>query len=211
MSVNKSPCNRTLVPVKKVTTLPLLKCGLMNCWSVNKDDKTCLIRNIIEEQHIDCVALTETWLKPNEEENRPVLSSLVPDDWVMLHIPTATRGGGVGFLCRQQFSPKLDAPDTTKKFNSFEYEIVLMSSASFTFRVVVIYRPPSSQANGIKKSSFIEEFGDLLELTATLSGKLIVFGDFNVHVDCKTDPETTDLQSLFDCFDLVQHVDGATP
>ena len=97
-----------------------------------------------------------------------------------------------------------------KKLNSFEYEIVLMTSASFTFRVVVIYRPPPSQPNGIKKSSFIEEFGDLMELTATLSGKLIVLGDFNVHVDCKSDPETTDLQSLFDCFDLVQHVDGAT-
>ena len=37
-----------------------------------------------------------------------------------------------------------------------------------------------------------------------------MLGDFNVHDDCKTDPETTDLQSLFDCFDLVQHVDGAT-
>ena len=74
----------------------------------------------------------------------------------------------------------------------------------FYLQSLVIYRPQR-----IKKSTFIEEIGDLLEFAATVSGKMIVLGDFNVHVDCRSDPETTDLQSLFDCFDLVQHVDGA--
>ena len=37
-----------------------------------------------------------------------------------------------------------------------------------------------------------------------------MLGDFNIHVDSINDPEGTSLKSLFDCFDLVQHVNGTT-
>ena len=164
----------------------------------------------IKEEKLDCVALTETWLSANEEENNPALARLVPDDWTMLHIPRTTHAGGVGFMCQKNFSPKLDKIETAKKFTSFEYQIVLMTSVSFTFRFIVLYRPPPSATNQIKKSSFINELGDLLELTSTMSGKLILLGDFNVHVDSSSDPESTELQHLFDCFGLVQHVKDAT-
>ena len=60
------------------------------------------------------------------------------------------------------------------------------------------------------KSAFIDDLGDLLELTSAMNGKLVLLGDFNVHVDSGSDSEATDLQSLFDCFGLVQHVHGAT-
>ena len=145
-----------------------------------------------------------------EEENRAVLSNLVPDNWAILHVPRASRGGGVGFMYKKQFSPKLELLNTTKKFTSFEHQLVVMTSISFTFRFIVIYRPPPSTNNKIKKSAFIDELGDLLELTSTMHGKLVLLGDFNVHVDSGSDSEATDLQSLFDCFGLVHHVHGAT-
>jgi hypothetical protein len=43
--------------------------------------------------------------------------------------------------------------------------------------------------NKIKKCTFITEFGDLLESTVTLPGKLVVLRDSNVHMDSSSDPE----------------------
>ena len=126
-NVNKPACNRILAPVKKETALSMLKCGLINCRSVNNWKTATCILNQIKEEKLDCVALTETWLSANEEENNPALARLVPDDWTMLHIPRTTHAGGVGFMCQKHFSPKLDKIETAKKFTSFEYQIVLMT------------------------------------------------------------------------------------
>ena len=59
-------------------------------------------------------------------------------------------------------------------------------------------------------TAFIEELGNLLESTSTLSGKLVLLGDFNVHLDSNTEPESRQLTSLLESFGLVQHVKDAT-
>ena len=69
---------------------------------------------------------------------------------------------------------------------------------------------PPTKKNKILKSSFIDELGDLLETTSTLSGKLVLLGDFNVHLDKISEPEAIQLRSLLDSFGMEQHVDGPT-
>ena len=67
-----------LVPLVKVTDYSLLKCGLANCRSVrNKAENIC---DLIVENNLDCLALTETWLSANEEENQAVISGLMPSN-----------------------------------------------------------------------------------------------------------------------------------
>ena len=150
------------IPLTKVTSPPLLKCGLANCRSVkNKADS---IRDFITENGIDCMALTETWLSANEEENQVAISSLMPGTHAILHVPRKTRGGGVGFIYNRLFSPKLD---TSLAFSSFECQTVVLDANSFTFRFIIIYRIPPSSKNNIPKSAFLRELGDLLESTAT--------------------------------------------
>ena len=56
----------------------------------------------------------------------------------------------------------------------------------------------------------MKEFGDLVEQSSTLSGKLVILGDFNVHVDSSRDSESAQLSTLFESFGLVQHVYGST-
>ena len=191
--------------LEKVSSPSSLHCGLINCRSAC--NKTSAIYDFILENRLDCVALTETWLSANEEENQSVLSSLVLPNFNICHLPRKTRGGGVGFIYNSKFRAKLD---TSFSFSSFECQTVLLDASSFTYRFIIIYRIPPNSKNKIVKSTFIEELGDLLESTATASGKLLLLGDFNVHVDSSNDPESSHLTSLLDSFDMVQHVNGAT-
>ena len=94
--VNKHITQRNLVAVRKVTPPPLLKCSLVNCRSVKKKESSAVILDLIINNNLDCLALTETWLSAKDEVNRPILSRLVPDNWTILHVqlqqPTRSLG-----------------------------------------------------------------------------------------------------------------------
>ena len=62
----------------------------------------------------------------------------------------------------------------------------------------------------MKRSLFVEELSDYIEHAATLSSKLILIGDFNVHWDCEGDSKRMELATLLNDYDLVQHVKGPT-
>ena len=128
-NVNKHMAQRNLTDVKKVISPPLLKCSLVNCRSVKKKKSPPSILNLIMEEQLDCLALTETWLSTKDDINRPFLSRLVPDNWAILHVPRKSRGGGVGFMYNLKFSAKLD---TSPSFSSFECQTVLLTAASVT-------------------------------------------------------------------------------
>ncbi len=197
--------SNNLTKIKKVTDVPQFKCGLMNCRSVN--NKSAFISDAIIENNFDCVALTETWLSPDEDNNKAVISSLLPEGYDMIHVPRAGKGGGVGFIHRSQCRVKMER---NTQFSSFESMTVLMDIASFTFRFIIIYRVPPSTKNNIQKPMFVSEFGDLLEQVSTSSGKLLLLGDFNAHMDSSGDHEGSQLSALFESFDLAQHVTGPT-
>ena len=70
-------------------------------------------------------------------------------------------------------------------------------------KILLVYRPPGSST-----SLFLEEFSKLLEhITADLRHKrLLIVGDFNIHVDNSNDATARQFLDLLDSFDLVQHV-----
>ena len=110
-------------------------------------------------------------------------------------------------ICREQYKMKVE---TTITATSFESMTVLVTVASYTLRLIVIYRIPPSQQNKLAKSTFLTQFTDLVEHASTWSGKLVIVGDFNVHWDKSHDRERQQLSSLFETFNLVQHVTTAT-
>ena len=75
-------------------------------------------------------------------------------------------------------------------------------------RIMLIYRPP-----GLSTSLFLEEFSKLLEhITADLRHKrLLIFGDFNIHVDNSNDATARQFLNLLDSFDLVLHISEKPP
>jgi len=192
--------NLTFVPVFKNT----LNLSLINCQSVR--NKTNEVIDHIIDNNIDICALTETWLKPGDEDS-PTIAQLTPTGYSFLHIPRISRGGGVGILVN---SSLLTTVQPHFKSTSFESITVLIQAVSFSFRVVVLYRIPPSVKNGLLSSTFFSEFSDFLEELAISSGQLIIVGDLNIHWDNPSNTDTIKLCNLIDSFDLKQHINEPT-
>ena len=59
--------------------------------------------------------------------------------------------------------------DTSFEFSSFECISVILEAGSFSFRFIILYRVPTSTQNKIQKSSFLTDFGELIEQTSILA------------------------------------------
>ena len=59
-------------------------------------------------------------------------------------------------------------------------------------------------------NSFICEFSQLLESLASLPSELLIFGDFNIHVDDLNNEDANKFSILLENFNFVQHVDFPT-
>ncbi|XP_068675358.1 uncharacterized protein [Montipora foliosa] len=68
---------------------------------------------------------------------------------------------------------------------------------------LVVYRPPGT---GAAIGLFFEEFSALLEEVVVCSEELLIFGDFNFHMDDTADRYAAHFGSLLELFSLKQHV-----
>ena len=101
-------------------------------------------------------------------------------------------------------------PQPCRKFISFEYIELLLTSVGKTLKMVIVYRPPPSTTNGLSTTIFFDEFSSFLEKYITIPGSLLMVGDFNFQVDtCDSEYATTFLH-LLDVFNLNQHINGCT-
>ena len=80
-----------------------------------------------------------------------------------------------------------------------------MTTNSDCFRLCVIYRPP-----GISVTDFCEDFENFIDSLATKSGKLLLVGDFNIHVDSFTNLSADKFRAVLDVGGLDQLVTEAT-
>jgi len=92
---------------------------------------------------------------------------------------------------------------------SFEHLVVLLRFNSVCARLVIVYRPPS-QSTKCSEGIFLSEFSDFLQPLALSAGKLLIVGDFNIHIEKATNSSSTKLLSLLDSHGLTQHVKGLT-
>lgn len=91
----------------------------------------------------------------------------------------------------------------TNTYSCFELQLFVME---FTSPVLcaVVYRP--SKYN----KDFIHEFSEFWADILPKYDKLLICGDFNVHVCCPSDQLATDFQTLLTTFNLIQSVDKPT-
>ncbi len=90
-------------------------------------------------------------------------------------------------------------------FESFEYSELLLKSNSKWIRIIIRYRPPS-QDNHLTVKQFLNDFSSFLERQILL----LQVGDFNVHVDDKSDYYANLFQALIQNVGLIQHIHQAT-
>ena len=89
---------------------------------------------------------------------------------------------------------------------SFEFSEWLVVSGTYRLRVVVIYRVPYSVEHPVSTNVFFTEFSDYMETVIMSTEKLVILGDFNIHIDVPSDVDARKLEDLFDCLSLEQHV-----
>ena len=156
----------------------LMEVAFINARSVC--NKSLAICDYVVENNIDVLGITETWLKADNDAI--TVGEITPPGYTLEHIPRASgrRGGGVGMMFRNNLKM---TNDTGKQFKSFEHIVLKISTKSTCFRFIVVYRPPSTSKTGQTVRQFADEFSTLLEHVMLAGGKLVIMGDFNIHVD----------------------------
>ena len=107
----------------------------------------------------DIAAVTVTWLPDNDVIANQIISDTCPQGYGMFHTPRklGQRGEGVGLT----FKTSLDLRSVTKdvvasNFSAFEHCEYLLK-ATIWVRLVVVYRPPPSAANGLTTAQFFRD------------------------------------------------------
>ena len=197
-----------LVTVSIVSTPPKppnTKVGLLNCQSVR--NKTSSAIDHVVHNDLDIVALTETWLKDNGEDQKTI-GDLQPSGYLLRHQPRhGKKGGGVGLLYKSTLSMEVLKPF---KATSFENYHAAFRVNGVYIRVIVIYRLHPKKQNGLTSSTFFDDFSAVVDKVVPLPGKVIILGDFNIHWDCPSECEPKKLIHILDGSNLTQHVTEPT-
>ena len=206
---NVNRCNLITIPLQPQSNdcaqkrqQVLSNFALINSRSIR--NRTLLLNDYVSEHNIDILAITETWLHGDNFDSY-FCRDICPEGFSFSHVPrSSSEGGGVGLLVRRQFKvTKIPFAD----FRSFEaIQVLLKSTGNLNLRLVNIYRPPPSPANGLSIPLFLEEFRTFLEQCILTPEPLMLVGDFNFHIDRQTDCDAKRFVSILDSFDLVQHV-----
>ena len=76
--------------------------------------------------------------------------------------------------------------------------------------IIIVYRPPPSKQNKISATTFLKELELFIGELAISSGRLVIMGDFNIHFDKISEPETKKLKNILAELGLKQHVTDPT-
>lgn len=173
--------------------------GLLNTQSVG--NKTFEIRDLINDENMDVLAVTETWL--NKCDNAKI-AEMTPITHTFLHNPrNERRGGGVGIFLRNTFKKVRQCKSMSLK--TCEHMQVTCEIGGRKCIFVVVYRPPN-----LSTSSFIEDFRLYLETIDMVSANLFVCGDLNLWVDDANDRYASEFLDMMDSFNLINMVKNAT-
>ena len=156
-------------------------------------------------KRVDVCAVTETWLKQTDI-NSMAHREVPPQGYnIISHSrPDDRPGGGVAIVYRDNV--KVKDHTETNLFSIMEYMNASICLNISTINLYIIYRYPASRV-----IDFCNELTSLLEENVnTDRGTLILTGDFNIHMDNSTHPDTNTFIDTLDGLDLRNHVNFLT-
>ena len=191
-------------PRKPACHGPPINMALWNARSIRPPNKITATIDFIIDHNIDVFAITESWLKGDSKDQLVVsdILSTLPDYEFCTHHRKGKGGGGLAFIVRKSLHIKKKAH---KGFRTFELLDVSITTDSRVINLVLLYRPPSASV-----SEFLIEFSTLLETLVLTAGHLVLFGDFNIHVDKPTQSQVSRFLSMLDVAGFTQHVKETT-
>ena len=178
-----------------------LNVGLFNTRSLC--NKTAGVFEHLSDSNISVCLLTETWLRKGDTSKIAEIKDL---GFNIVHQSRAGRGGGVAIAFKKHLT---FTRRRTKIYKSFEHiESVMKSSSNDLLRLCCVYRSCTAKMSNI--SDFLRDFDDYLDSLTHLPGKLIIAGDFNIHVEDPSNPDTRKFMHVLSNYGLIQHVSSET-
>ena len=143
---------------------------------------------IIENQ-IDFFILTETWLRADDDV---IFRKLTPDGYRIIVCNREDQiGGGLAFVHRSDIESNLVS---SGRYNSYEHVELYLPNGTQSVRILAVYRAQYSKSHKVSTSVFFHEFSDHLEKLLLKHGRLLICGDFNIHVDVTDDTDAENLK-----------------
>ena len=158
---------------------------------------------LVSDKKIDLLSLTETWLHPDEYVS---LNESTPPSHLNSHVPREFgRGGGVAAIFN---SSLLINPKPKLSYHSFENLVLSLLHQSNKCQqpilFAVVYSAPGAY------SEFLTEFPEFLSNLVLKTDKIIIVGDFNIHVDNTNDSCSVAFISILDSIGFSQCVHQPT-
>jgi exonuclease III len=182
-----------------------IRIGFLNARSVK--NKTTIINDHVTEKDLDVLALNETWLAA---EDGLASAGITPPGYCLHQVPRKhgrSGYGGIAVLCKRSLDVKITVPEQCKSFECME---ALFTCDGTCVRLIVIYRPPPSKKNNLTVKDFMTDFSTYLETHVITTGKLVILGDFNFHMDKCDDTVVRNFKELLYSSNLHQHIDKLT-
>uniref|UniRef100_A0A3B3HT18 Reverse transcriptase domain-containing protein n=1 Tax=Oryzias latipes TaxID=8090 RepID=A0A3B3HT18_ORYLA len=180
----------------KGTPIPA-RMALVNARSLA--NKTFILKDFFVTHRLDFLYVTETWISGDDSS---AFTELLPPDCSYLSAPRSSgRGGGVATVYRTSYNCK--QVTLTKTYSSFEASVFKLDPALSMF-CAVIYRPPKYNKD------FIDDFAVFLAGIMPKYDRILIVGDFNIHVCCPDKAPARDFLNLINSFNLVQLVSAPT-
>ena len=189
----------------------------LNTQSVK--NKTHSIKDYIIEKDIQLLAITETWLKP---DNDVKIGEITPEGYKLdpLH-HMHNKAGGIAVIHHLDLKAKVTEKG---QFSSYDFMDIHIPLWSDSVRLIVIYHPPyNHKTNPIPDSTFLLEFSTHMERVVTFADYLVVIVDFNIHVNLLDIPTESlsdsakrykaiaeNFMDILDSMRLQQHTVGPT-
>ena len=177
--------------------------GCINLQSLS--NKTPIfVESVLNDQY-DLLVVIETWLKENDTVVRTMST---PSSYMLRdHIREGRMGGGIGLLCKEVLNPKLIKCGEHLSYSFAEYSFKFSNE---NFLLFIVYRPPYSENNPVTVNTFFTEFDTHLEALIDNNVKLLIVGDFNIHVNNSSDTNTLKFKDLLDTYGLTNNIDFPT-
>jgi exonuclease III len=179
-----------------------LNVRLWNAQSLR--NRTITVSDYLIQENVDIMFVTETWLNINDSV---VIGECTPPSYDFLNFPRGTSDhGGIAFIHKQSMNVQIVNLDYD--ITTFEYASIVDPINGVQY--IVVYRPPPSKQNGFLLSTFLTEFENFISEVALMPRKVVVIGDFNIHVDLPSKPEVKRFLTSLDTSGFHQHVTTPT-